>query len=311
MRGVASPAERQSLPNSLMERLALQANGRLPVPVQSARDVRPAVSPRTTLLSFGAGALAGGVIGGIALLGLQALAASDRRPSTLAEAPAAAASWHQRQVFDLAIAREERAYAPLRLHVTGGGGDDVEIILHGVPAAASLSRGQRRGAVTWVLTPADLDDVHLSLSAAAPDTFDVRIDLLAPPGVPTVGSIARVRVVDSATPAKSTTAGEAPLFDRQGDSVAAATRLIKSRSAQVGASPAFTQQEKDRGATVQGRGAAAPTAKATVAVPQAEASARPWPDGASALGAVSRDSQEWWSMQPPPWSPFQEPSGTQ
>src|SRR5262249_46377031 len=37
--------------------------------------------------------------------------------------------------------------------------------------------------------------------------------------------------------------------------------------------------------------------------------ARPWPEGASGLGAISRDSerQVWWSVPPPSWSPFEAP----
>jgi hypothetical protein len=203
MQAMASPAGRQQLPNSLMERLALQASGRLPVAVDSAREARQASGRLTVVLSFGLGAMASCVLGGLAFLGLEAMAAGDSRGngptlvSTTPQAPAVA-SWYQRQVFDVAIPRRERAHAPLRLHVTGDNADGIEIILHGVPAAARLSQGERRGAVTWVLKRADLDDLHLHLSDAAPDAFDVRIDVLAPPGVQTVGSVARVRVVDSA-----------------------------------------------------------------------------------------------------------------
>jgi hypothetical protein len=326
MRGVASPAGRQVLPKSLMERLALQAAGRLPVPAHRIQNARRAPPRLIIFASFGVGVLASGVIGGIAFFGLQTLAISDRRAdaersiqaSTLAEAPPAT-SWHRRQVFDVAIPRGERTHTPLRLRVAGGDADSIEIIMHGFPVAAKLSQGERRGAVTWVLRPADLDDLHLSLSDTAPDAFDVRIDVLAPPGVPTVGSTARVRVVDtSSQETRTATVAEGAPIDRQGEAVAVATNVIKSRSAQFANTvPASTLTDEEKAERQRGEGPsvpqrAAPTVQATMAAPQPGSPSRPWPEGASALGAISRDSgrQVWWTVPPPSWSPFQESSGT-
>jgi hypothetical protein len=222
MQGTASPARRQSRPSSLMVRLAGVASGDLPG-ARRERGAGPRRAARAPGMSacFGLGALASVAIGGVTFLGLQALAASESRlrAETGAEPAApgkgtAVASWRQPQVFDIAIARSESAHARLGLHVAGGDGGafgDIEIVLRGVPATAMLTRGERRDAVTWVLRGADLDDLHLSLGDASPEAFDVRIDVVAPPGVPTIGSIARIRVVDAAGPEKGTaTAAEGP-----------------------------------------------------------------------------------------------------
>ena len=71
----------------------------------------------------------------------------------------------------------------LGLQVTGPSDADIEVVLQGLPATASASRGERRDALTWVLKRADLDGLHLMLGDAAPDMFDVQIDVLAPSGV--------------------------------------------------------------------------------------------------------------------------------
>src|SRR5262245_39441651 len=227
MQGTASPGRRQSRLNSLMVRLARVANGDLPqVPRQRSAGPRRTARSLGMSACFGLGALASVVIGGITFLGLQAVGASEARlraemgaePVALGKATAVA-SWRQPQVFDIAIARSESAHARLGLHVAGGDGGtfgDIEIVLQGVPATATLTRGERRDAVTWVLRRADLDDLHLNLGEASPDAFDVRIDVMAPPDVPTIGSIARIRVVDSAAQEKDTAAAVAgPPPDRR------------------------------------------------------------------------------------------------
>src|SRR5262245_1042245 len=216
MQGRASPGRRQSRPNSLMVRLARVANGDLPqVPRQRSAGPRPTARSLGVSACFGLGALASVVIGGITFLGLQAVGASEARLRAemgavpVALGKAAVASWRQPRVFDIAIARSESAHARLGLHVAGGDGGtfgDIELVLQGVPATAMLTRGERRDAVTWVLRRADLDDLHLILGEASPDAFDVRIDVVARPEVPTIGSVARIRVVDSVAQEKDTAA---------------------------------------------------------------------------------------------------------
>src|SRR5262245_2611237 len=322
MRGVASPA-RESRPSSLIVRLAQVAGEVLPqAPQELSTGPRRTARSLGTSACFGLGALASVAIGGVAFLGLQALAASETR--VLAELgvehpalgkAAAVASWRQPQIFEIAIARRESAQARLGLRVVGINGgnlENFEIVLHGVPATATLSRGERRDAVTWVLRGADLDDLHLSLGEATPEAFDIRIDVVAPLSVPTIGSIARIRVVDSVAREKNRAAAlEAPA--RQGGPAAGGTSVAKSvpvqQAAAAIAGPAAAADAKAKRPGPERR--PAPEAGAAVAAPQAAASARPWPEGASALGATSRESerQVWWTMPQPSWSPF--PAGTQ
>ena len=71
----------------------------------------------------------------------------------------------------------------------------MEVVLRDVPAAARLSRGERRDESTWKVRAADLEDLHLTLNDGTPDAFDVRIDVLAPAGMAAASSVARVRLV--------------------------------------------------------------------------------------------------------------------
>ena len=204
MRKMASPDHRHLLPKSLMQRLALVAIARRE-PLAASRQGRLR-SGRTRVhvavrFWFCLGALAGGGIGSVAFLGLHALAASEIQiegdaagvvPQRLGEA--------RPETFDIAIDRSERARAPLRLQVAGTEDPNIEVMLQGIPAAARLSRGERRGALSWVLKRADLDGLYLMLGDAAPDAFDIRIDVLAPTGVATQGAVVRVRLLDQAAP---------------------------------------------------------------------------------------------------------------
>ena len=311
MRGTASPARRQLLPKSLMQRLALLTSGEL-LPVRKAGSGHPLRTGARlgTLLWFGLGALTSGAVGGVAFLGLQALAAGEMRivddtgvaSAGLAEAPPATPK-HEAQpdTFDIAVDRSERARAPLGLHVTGTEDTNIEIMLQGIPAAARLSRGERRDALTWVVKRADLDGLYLTLGDTTPDAFDVRIDVLAPAGVATLGSVVRVRLVDSASQKQATTT-EDRAHDKK---MATETSVAKLAAAPASSRTAGVGDEAKVARPAQPR--AAPTV--ADASPR-QTAPRPWPEGASALGAVQRDSerQVWWNMPPPHWSPFQDPA---
>jgi len=311
MRGIASPERRQSLPKSLMQRLALMANGE-PLALRAGGIGH---SPRTgarlgALLWFGLGVLASGIVGGVALLGLHASTAGEVRieddpgvvPAVLAEAhPATPERNAQPDTFDLAIDRSERTAAPLGLRVTGTDDANIEIVLQGIPEAARLSHGERRDASTWVLKRADLENLHLALGDAAPDAFDVRIDVLATPGVATLGSVVRVRLVDPASRKQAMTApGEDRTPYRQSKAVAASTDVAKSAPAH--APSAVRTEGNDKAGYPPAKRRAPTAADASTPAPQAA----PWPEGASGLGAIPRDSerQVWWAMPPPSWSPF-------
>ena len=97
--------------------------------------------------------------------------------------------------FDVVIERSTRANAPFGLRLVGSRDTGMEVVLRDVPAAARLSRGERRDESTWKVRAADLEDLHLTLNDGTPDAFDVRIDVLAPAGVAAASSVARVRLV--------------------------------------------------------------------------------------------------------------------
>lgn len=303
MQEVASPASwqslpRQSLPKSLMQRLALVSNGQLlPVPIESSK--RQTASSFVALAWFGVGAMTSAVLGGVAFLGLQALAVGDRRaevdrPVTAAARPEGAPARPTRYIFDVAIDRSEREHAPFGLQLTGTADDSMKVVLRGIPANARLNRGERRGARTWVVKHRDLDDLYLTLGDATPDAFNVRIDVLTPPpDVPTIGSLVRVRLVDKASPPQPAIAagGKRPA-DRR-------TKSVASTSAVAGLAPAYVpaasraSDTADRQPPAPAQRRAAPAAAdARVAASQSAPSARQWPEGASALGAIPRSERQ-------------------
>lgn len=316
MRTTASPARRDALPKSLVERLTLLASGQLP-PVRRAASGRsgPAAAYLGMLLCFGLGAVAGGAIGGAALLGLQALAAGEVRTDAtsvvsqgLTEAPPPP------DTFVVAIDHSQRTRAPLPLQVTGSEDGSLQIAIRGVPEGARLSRGEQRDPSTWVVRRDDLDDLYLKLGDAVPEAFDVRIDVLAPPDVAALGSIVRVRLVDLARQKQTPAAVKDQLPGHQDQAAAAVTEIAKAAQAHT---PAATRSldtgrgEKPAKAPAQQR-APPGSADASAPGPKATPAHRHWPEGASGLGAVPRETerQVWWTMPPPSWSPFLDPGGT-
>ena len=321
MRGRASLYQRQQLPTSLMQRLDLlqhlarqgtaQAESRTP---GALVVYRPPPPPRLrtqaiVLAWFSLGVLASGATGAGAFYGLRAIAAGGplmtwaawAKPPSATSAPRSAGRWSDAQweFAEVTFDRSELAHARLPLQVTGADAGPVEVVLQGLPAGVRPSHGQPLGQSTWVLTQPDLADLHLALDDTAPKFFNVKVAVLAPAGVATVGSIVHVRVVDTTV----------QMQDVATDGASAAT-ADSAKSAPVEAAGAArasvaTGNERANGAPVRRRGAV-PAAGVTEVAPVN--SARSWPEGASGLGAVARESerQVWWEMPPPSWSPFQD-----
>lgn len=128
MRGSGSPVRRQLLPKSLIQRLALLANGQLGLAAGDfARPQRRQGARASTLFFFSLGALMSSVLGGVTLLGLRSLNAGEARvlldgvvaPATIATGQVAAPD-----IVDVAIERSERAHTALSLRVEGGNEED-------------------------------------------------------------------------------------------------------------------------------------------------------------------------------------------
>jgi len=258
----------------------------------------------STLIFFGVGALTSSMLGGLTLLGLRAPNAAE---AVAAVPPAISAP----EVVDVAIERGERERTALGVRVEGAEGADTEVVLRGIPVTAELSRGERRDALTWVVKQADLDGLYLTLGNAGPDAFDMRIDVLAASGVARQAGVVRIRLVDappqkqaSAQLAQESPREEAAPSEAQ-DKAAPAETTIAKLPAPTAVADRTPQDAAD--AKVASPPPAPRRANANPAVAKTTPAARPWPEGASGLGAVSRDSerQVWWSVPPAPWSPFE------
>ncbi len=320
MRGSASSYQRQQLPPSLMQRLDLlqhlalqataQAEGRTPGALVVYRPRPPRLRTQAIVLAwFSLGVLASGAMGAGAFYGLRAIAAGGTlmtwaawaKPPSAISAPRPNGRWNDAQweFAEVTIDRSEQAHARLPLQVTGADAGPVEVVLQGLPAGVRPSHGEPRGQSTWVLKQPELADLHLALDDNAPKIFNVKVAVLAPAGVATVGSIVNVRVVDTTAQMQAVAT----------DSASAATAdSVKSAPAQASAAaraPIAASNDRTAGAPVRRRGAL-PAAGVTEVAPVG--SARSWPEGASGLGAAARESERrvWWEMPPPTWSPFQD-----
>jgi hypothetical protein len=320
-----------ALPRSLMQRLERMAQGQSWEAAgegldddfdQFEQEGRPVVS-------FACGLLAGMVVAGAALLGVtmfelqESGARNPRLPiakaTATAPAPAVlaapAAKDMQPVTFDVAIDRRDRAHARLGLRLSGADAADLEVILSNVPPAAQLSRGERRGDSTWAVKAADLGDLFLALHDGAPEAFDVRIDVAAPPGMAAAPSIAKVRLVGSVPAVKSAAVEEQLAQPPATKAVATAAPPPPPAPAPIqkaGASSVekIARPRRRTQAAVADKAAPEPQDKVQVA-PQP----RPWTEAPSALGATSPgewERQVWWqlplsSTPAPAWSPFLDP----
>jgi hypothetical protein len=284
---------------------------------------------------FGIGLLGGGVAGAAVLLGMQVFALGQATPLRI-QVPAAItglAHWVPEvatsradttapavrepqpvDAFDVVIERSARANAPFGLRLVGSQDAGMEIVLRDVPAAAWLSRGERRDVSTWKVRAADLEDLHLTLNDGAPDAFDVRIDVLAPAGVAAASSVARVRLVGLPNVERTVTAPVevAPVAAALVEPEAPAVTTIVSANTPSSAHAVLATRSDTHGKREKIARASLPAATTVVEIdrhptqPAAQAEARHWPEGASGLGAVARESdrQVWWKLPAPTWSPF-------
>jgi hypothetical protein len=319
---LASAYDRKRLPASLVQRLELMQHSALAT--QSNAQLRqhrrgPGRGAHAIVLAwFSLGVIASGALGAGAVVAMRAQAAGGAPLASIAglvstdwiawaKAPPAAAAPEPGPAWDtvqVAMRRAERA--PLPLQVTGADGAAIELIIDGLPAGVRPSRGTRRGQA-WVLGRGDLDGLSLVLDGTAPAAFDVRIALSAPPGATASGSIVQVRLADAvvAEPVAAAHAarpsGIAPGISDGPPAVSAAFGEVAAPADET----VRTSVLRDRARS--GREAAASPKRAAAAAAGADASVRrPLPEGASALGAVSRqpDAPPWWQMPPPSWSPF-------
>ncbi|HEX5959413.1 MAG TPA: hypothetical protein VFY92_12265, partial [Hyphomicrobiaceae bacterium] len=216
--------------------------------------------------------------------------------------PAAPPKW---DVVRMPIERGTR-HASLGLQVTGAADLPVELVLDGVPAGVRPSRGAAIGATTWVLGQADLGDLSLTLDDTAPDAFDLKIAVVAPRNVATVGSVVQVRLVENAGSQAHAAAEPAqPVVVEAAATAPPATahpagQRADDQGSQHEAAAAATAHRADAPAT------AAPADAVAAAPSDAAAVTRTWPEGAYGLGAVSREPAPVPPAGPPAWSPFRD-----
>ena len=302
---LASSYGRRELPVSLMQRLEQAQHLALVVKAQATGQALRQSPPRgarrgahvVVLAWFSLGVIASGAMGAGAVVWLRTLAAGD--PSAVV-APAVASWSHPRADWDtvhVTLDRGQRMRAPLALQVTGANGGAFEVVMHGLPAGVRPSRGAPFGEGTWMLKPADLDGLYLTLDDTVADAFDVKIAVLTSAGIATASSIVQVRLVEMApaTQAAVTVGVPAPPSPPVHAGMFAGEAADTARPAPALARTAL------QGTSRPG----APAQKRTG--PVVASTSRTMPEGAYALGATQREPEQqasWWRMPPPTWSPF-------
>jgi hypothetical protein len=347
VRGVASVAGTGSINTgttitgttykSLMARLAALQEGIGPEPVpdgtgSDADELAATYRRRLARTYFGCGLVTSLVVGSVALMPMLVAHPGTRRHSSqleTASADAAAAPGSaiaraptaRMDSFELPIRHNERANAAFPLQITGAdAADAISVVLRDVPEATLLSSGERQDEHTWVLRPADLDNLRLSLREGTPDAFDVTIAVASAAGDQTALGVARVRLLDRpAPPQKAAAATDTPLA-RAADAKPAPqqpfrTQTPAARPADVAAA---RQKSAQKPSSVEPPKPLVAAVEETVATQQLPAGGvRPTrPEGMSALGALSADGgdvrQLWWrlpTVSPPAWAPFPDLPG--
>lgn len=325
----------QRKPRSLMQRLASAAGA------ETGEATRERIVYRSGIgVYFGLGLAGGGMAGAAALLAVH-LFAPDQAAASRLQIPAAIAAlghWMpdvatpglasysrpvavrepQPDAFEMVIDRSSRANAPFGLRLVGSQNGGLQVVLRDVPAAVVLSRGERRDATTWMLRAADLQDLHLAINDGSPDTFDVRIDVMASADVIASGSIARVRVVET-SPVRTAVAAPAEVAPMETaapvDRPLPVTTVVETETSLQTRAVVPVRNDTPRRERVARAAVPPPVSAETdrrsqhVAPPvptHPAAESRHWPEGASGLGAVARESdrQVWWKLPAPTWSPF-------
>ncbi|HWB44785.1 MAG TPA: hypothetical protein VG900_05030 [Hyphomicrobiaceae bacterium] len=215
------------------------------------------------------------------------------------------------QTIEMPILRAERAMAPfpLRLARADLADPDVRVVLRDVPEAAVLSSGTRENPHTWVLRPADLGDLYLSLGDQAPESFNVKIVVARIAGIAARPLVAHVRLVNGAEDdpvlppsmrGLRTAAGDVHVLDAP---AAQPPRPLKAAAAHT------PRQAPPLAAwrTSLHVAAAVPTsAPPGPETPQAQVSR---PAGMSALGAIPHEDDSalrrvWWKIPIGSWLPL-------
>ena len=306
---LASSYGRRELPVSLMQRLERMQHLGLVANAQANGQTLQQSPPRgarrgahvVVLAWFSLGVIASGAMGAGAVVWLRTLAAGD--PSAVV-APAVASWSHPRADWDtvhVTLDRGQRMRAPLALQVTGANGGAFEVVMHGLPAGVRPSRGAPFGEGTWMLKPADLDGLYLTLDDTVADAFDVKIAVLTSAGIATAGSIVQVRLVEMAPATQAAVTVGVPVPP----SPSVHAGMLAGEAADT-AKPGTASSPAPARTAAQGTGRlGAPAQRRTG--PVVASTGRTMPDGAYALGATQREPEQqasWWQMPPPTWSPF-------
>jgi hypothetical protein len=159
---------------------------------------------------------------------------------------------------------------------------------------------------------ADLEALHLTLNDGTPDAFNVRIEVLAPAGVAAASSVARVRLVG--LPAQRQ--ASAPFEAESAEPPAAIAPVAHVDSPVATRTVISARNDAARSREKVARASPPPFATTVVEIERrprqdAPVEARHWPEGASGLGAVARESdrQVWWKLPALTWSPFLDAAG--
>jgi hypothetical protein len=327
MRGEASPTGNISAYNGLMARLAAVPEHALGGTGGEAHELAAAYRRRIVTTYFGCGVVASVVLGCAMLLPLLYAHPGTRRGQAAVEATGANLAslplWRTSRAafdgevdsFDLPIRRSERASAPFSLEITGAEqADAMRVVLRDVPEAASLSNGQRQDEHTWLLRPADLDNLRLSMREDTPDAFNVTIEVAAATGDAAARSIARVRLLDGPAQPEPLAAAPDRLSLRTTGEAADAKLVPQSTQSLARPRPAEAapqQKSAPKPSIVQ-----VPKPQLQVAEEVRLAPPRPAtrPEGMSGLGMASREPDQdvrqlWWRLPAPSWAGFTDLPG--
>ena len=328
MRGEASPAGNISSYNGLMARLAAVPADAPASAVTGmggeAQELAAVYHRRIITTYFGCGFVASVLLGCAMLLPLLYAHPGTRRGQAAAEANVASLPlWQASSTalldvevnsFDLPIRRSERASAPFPLEITGAApADAMRVVLRDVPEAASLSSGERQDEHTWLLRPADLDNLRLSMREGAPDAFNVTIEVAAATGDAAARSIARVRLLDApARPELPATATDRLSLRTTGE---AADARLAPQSTQMPAKARPAEAAPQQKTAPKPLIVQVPKPQLQVAE-EVRSTPRPAtrPEGMSALGMASREPDQdarqlWWRMPAPSWAGFTDLPG--
>jgi hypothetical protein len=97
----------------------------------------------------------------------------------------------------MTLHRSDDGTAFFPLAVTGAdSADGARVVLHDMPEAVQLSRGERQDEHTWVLRLADLQGLRMTLGDGTPVAFDVLVEVATAAGASLARTVAQVRLAD-------------------------------------------------------------------------------------------------------------------